>query len=239
MEITFLGTGDAVGTPKIGCTCPICTEAQRRGVQRLRTSLLVESDGTTVLIDTSPDLRTQLLAAGSPAIDAVVWTHGHYDHFIGYGEFYRVQDLPAVYAAPRVLDYCVSFFHFLDIPRRPIVPGEPIRLGDLSVSIFPVHHPTAETYGVRLEENGTVVVYTADTRRDISEKSIERMEGADLLIADAIAPGSYHIHKHMNYAEAVDLGRACGAGDLRCVHMSHLIDWETHCAGHDGEVVRY
>ncbi|MGC9435158.1 MAG: MBL fold metallo-hydrolase [Methanomicrobiales archaeon] len=239
MEITFLGTGDAVGTPKIGCTCPVCTEARRRGIQRLRTSLLVESDGTTVLIDTSPDLRGQLLATGSPTIDAVIWTHGHYDHFIGYGEFYRIQDLPPVYAAPRVLEYCVSFFHFLDIPLRPVTPGEPFRLGDLVIDLFPVHHPTAETCGIRLEENGSVVVYTADTRRDLPEESMERMEGADLLIADAIAPGSYHIHKHMNYAEAVDLSQKSGAADLRCVHMSHLIDWETPCAGHDGEVVRY
>ncbi len=103
MKVTLLGTGDAIGTPKIGCSCPRCTYARETGAMRLRTSLLLEHNGHHVLIDSSPDLRQQLLLQGSPKIDAVIWTHGHYDHFMGYGEFYRVQPLPPVYAAPPVL----------------------------------------------------------------------------------------------------------------------------------------
>ena len=101
MKITLLGTGDAIGTPKVGCNCPQCSHASKTGAMRLRTSLLVENEGKHILIDSSPDLRQQLLLHGSPHIDAVIWTHGHYDHFIGFGEFYRVQKIPPVFAAPR------------------------------------------------------------------------------------------------------------------------------------------
>ena len=101
MKITLLGTGDAIGTPKVGCDCPQCTHAKNNGSMRLRTSLLVENAGKHILVDSSPDLRQQLLLNGSPHIDAVLWTHGHYDHFIGFGEFYRVQKIPPVFAAPR------------------------------------------------------------------------------------------------------------------------------------------
>src|SRR5512136_3458995 len=103
MKITLLGTGDAIGTPKVGCTCPQCIQADKTGSMRLRTSLLVENNGRHLLVDSSPDLRQQLLRHGSPHIDAVIWTHGHYDHFMGFGEFYRVQTMPEVYAAPNVL----------------------------------------------------------------------------------------------------------------------------------------
>ena len=66
MKITLLGTGDAIGTPKIGCSCRNCIYASNHGLERLRTSLLVETAGHHLLIDTSPDLRRQLLGTGSP-----------------------------------------------------------------------------------------------------------------------------------------------------------------------------
>ena len=93
MKFTLLGTGDAIGTPKIGCDCPQCTHARETGTL-LRTSILIEHDDRHILVDSSPDLRQQLLRYGSPHIDAVIWTHGHYDHFMGFGEFYRVQKIP-------------------------------------------------------------------------------------------------------------------------------------------------
>ncbi len=117
MKITLLGTGDAIGTPKVGCNCPQCSHAKKTGTMRLRTSLLVENEGRHILIDSSPDLRQQLLLNGSPHIDAVIWTHGHYDHFIGFGEFYRVQEIPPVFAAPQVLNYCAEIFRFLTFEK--------------------------------------------------------------------------------------------------------------------------
>jgi len=123
MKITALGTGDVVGTPKVGCNCPICSEAVKRGISRLRTSLLVEHEGKHLLIDTGPDLRVQLLNAGSPHIDAVIWTHGHYDHFMGFGDFYRVQreEIP-VFGAAEVLGYCGKIFSFIKHSETVVEP---------------------------------------------------------------------------------------------------------------------
>ena len=100
MEIRILGSGDAAGTPHVGCTCKNCTYAHNTGIERLRTSLLITHQDHNLIIDTTPDMRRQLLQAGSPRIDAVIWTHGHYDHFMGFGDFYRVQSI-LQYTVPR------------------------------------------------------------------------------------------------------------------------------------------
>jgi len=68
LGVRLLGTGDAIGTPKVGCTCPQCAESHRTGRERLRTSFLVTTAGHTVLVESGPDLRAQLLAAGSPIL---------------------------------------------------------------------------------------------------------------------------------------------------------------------------
>jgi phosphoribosyl 1,2-cyclic phosphate phosphodiesterase len=235
MKITLLGTGDAIGTPKIGCTCPQCTEAHLHGLMRLRTSLLVESDGHHVLIDSSPDLRQQLLAHGSPRIDAVIWTHGHYDHFMGYGEFYRVQHLPPVYAAPPVLDYCGEVFRFMSFARHPVEPYTRFSLFGAGFTLIEVHHPPVYACGLVIEKDGYKIGYTADTRKDIPEKSSALLSGSDLLFIDALMPEGYTISKHMNYLDACSLARELHPGDFRCVHMSHAMRWDLPKLGRDGE----
>lgn len=239
MELRLLGTGDAIGTPKIRCACPQCMEAYRTGEQRLRTSLLLEVDGRHLLIDTSPDLRQQLLCAGSPVIDAVIWTHGHYDHFMGFGEFYRVQDPPPVYGAPEVLRYCGDTFSFLSFEKHPVTPFEPFELFGLRITLFPVNHPPAYTTGLRIEHQGTVICYTADTRADLDPASRALLAGADLLLIDGIVPPGYHLHKHMNYEEACRIAEESGAKEFRCVHLSHMIPFDLAHTGHDGEMFRF
>ena len=235
MKVTVLGTGDAIGTPKIGCSCPQCRAANERGVQRLRTSFLITHRGRTVLIDTTPDLRQQLLAHGSPRIDAVIWTHGHYDHFMGFGEFYRVQPMPVVYAAPRVLAYCGETFRFLSFPAHPVEPLQPFTLFDLGVTLIPVNHPPAEAYGVVITCGERKVGFTADTNADIPPESLSLLAGADLLFTDALVPPSVHIDKHMNYTDACHLAARLGVTDFRCVHMSHTLPWDLPHTGRDGE----
>ncbi|OYV09114.1 MAG: PhnP protein [Methanosaeta sp. NSP1] len=87
MKVTLLGTGDAIGTPKIGCKCPACMDALRGGrSRRMRFSVLIESDEEDgrVLVDSSPDLRWQLLKKDLSSVDGVIWTHAHYDHYAGF-----------------------------------------------------------------------------------------------------------------------------------------------------------
>lgn len=236
MILTLLGTGDAIGTPKIGCDCENCRAMIASGRSRLRTSLLLEVADKHILIESSPDLRQQLLRACSPHVDAVIWTHGHYDHFIGYGEFYRVQAMPPVYAPPQVMDYCSEFLHFLPFERRPVPAYQPFKFAGVTFTFFEVNHPPAYTCGLLLEHEDTVIGYTSDTRKEIPRESRDLLStGIDLLLVDGIAPGGYSINKHMNYAEAVEFAHDTGARDYRCVHMSHLVPPDLPHAGYDME----
>jgi phosphoribosyl 1,2-cyclic phosphate phosphodiesterase len=235
MKITLLGTGDAIGTPKIGCSCPQCTSAHLHGLQRLRTSYLIETGGKYILIDTSPDLRMQLLTAGSPHIDAVLWTHGHYDHFMGFGEFYRVQDIPDAYGAPGVVEYCRRMFSFLPFSIHPRDPFRPFCLFGLDITLFPVSHPPAETYGLLLSTAGASIGFTSDTNRDIPSESLSLLAGVDLLFIDALTPSPIRIRQHMNYGEACALADCLDVREFRCVHMSHLLPWDLPHTSRDGD----
>lgn len=239
MQIVLLGTGDAIGTPRIGCSCTQCTHAHEHGLQRLRTSLLVERQGRHILIDSGPDLRQQLLAAGSPHIDAVLWTHGHYDHFMGFAEFYRVQDVPDVYAPLPVMDYCGRIFQFLLRDRHPVRAYCPFTLFGVECTFLTVDHPPTYTCGVLLEADGVRIGYTSDTTSRLPEETSKHLEGTDLLFVDALLPSHLHVPKHMNYKEACDLARTLGAGDFRCVHQSHHLPWGLPHLGCDGETFTF
>ncbi len=239
MKVTLLGTGDATGTPKIGCSCAQCSFASENKVERLRTSVLIENEGKNLLIDSSPDLRTQLLHSGSPHIDALIWTHGHYDHFMGFGDFYRVQKVPTVYAEKEVMDYCGSIFRFLINKKEIIEPFLPFSLFGLTITLFPVNHPPVPSYGVRIESGTKAIGYTSDTRADIPEDSLRLITGVDLLLVDALNPPGYSVYKHMNYAEALDLTKKLAPADFRCIHMSHQIPWDYPYIGRDGETFNF
>ena len=239
MKITLLGTGDAIGTPKVGCNCPQCTHARKTGAMRLRTSLLVENGGRHILIDSSPDLRQQLLLQGSPHIDAVIWTHGHYDHFIGFGEFYRVQKIPPVFAAPPVLNYCAETFRFLTFDKGEIQPYEPFEIFGMTITLFMVKHPPAYTCGIVFENEGSRVGFTSDTNIDIPQQSLDLLTNLDLLLLDALVPSDIRIPKHMNYLDACTLAQRLDPDEYRCVHLSHLIPWELPHLGVDGDVFEF
>lgn len=239
MKITLLGTGDAVGTPKVGCTCPQCTYARTNGSSRLRTSLLIENEEKHLLVDSSPDLRQQLLQCGSPHIDAVIWTHGHYDHFMGFGEFYRVQHIPPVYATTPVMNYGAEIFRFLSFDKRIIRPYEPFSLYDLMITPFMVSHPPAYTCGLLFETPISRVAFTSDTNIAIPQRSLDLMRDLDLLLLDALVPSGMNIGKHMNYADACMLAGSLSPKDFRCVHQSHMLPWDLPRLGKDGDIFEF
>lgn len=246
MRLTLLGTGDAVGTPKIGCNCPACTDARKGGKsQRLRFSILVESDQGKILVDTSPDLRQQFLRQSLSGIDGVIWTHGHYDHYAGFGEFYRVQNRVDVYGIQETLDYIDQYVSFLKPRYHYVKLYEPFELIGLEFTLFKVSHPPVENpAGVVIREGSTRVVITGDTNPDIPEKSLELMKDPDLLIADAIVPPHIHIKKHMNSEEAMALAQKLNAKEVVLTHLSHLfrphhIESMFLPLGYDGQVFEF
>ncbi|MCX9026260.1 MAG: MBL fold metallo-hydrolase [Candidatus Methanoperedens sp.] len=241
MKITLLGTGDAVGTPKLGCSCPACLDAHAGGKsRRLRFSILVETDNGRLLIDTSPDLRWQLLKKGISHVDGVIWTHPHYDHYAGFGDFYRVQNDVNVYGLKRTLDYIMNYLSFMKPRRHDVNFYEPFELIGLDVTLLEVTHPPVkEPAGVLLTFGEKKIVITGDTSRAIPSKSLNLMFRPDLLIADAIIPPNVTILKHMNAAQAMDLASELQAKTVVFTHMSHnfpphdesIRQWPL---GHDG-----
>lgn len=224
MKITLLGTGDAVGTPKIGCSCPTCIDALSGGKsRRLRFSILVESHRGKLLIDSGPDLRCQLLKKGISRIDGVIWTHSHYDHYAGFGDFYRIQSGVDVYGLKNTLDYILSYLYFMKPHRHDVSLYTPFELFGLYITLLEVTHPPLEEcVGMIISDGISKVVITGDTSKDIPEKSRELMFEPDLLIADAIIPPIGKLPKHMNSEEAMELASELKAKNVVLTHVSHL-----------------
>lgn len=232
MKITLLGTGDAVGTPKLGCSCPACQDALAGGrSRRLRFSILIESPKGRVLIDTSPDLRWQLLKKGVSKIDGVIWTHAHYDHYAGFGDFHRIQNGMHVYGLKNTLDYILNYLYFMKPNRHDVQLNMPFELIGINVTLVEVRHPPLEeSTGVILTNGKSKIVITGDTTKDIPEKSFELMFEPDLLIADAIIPPRATLPKHMNAKEAMELASELQAKTVVLTHLSH------HFPPHDESV---
>ena len=225
MKVTLLGTGDAIGTPKIGCKCPACMDALRGGRSRgMRFSILLESDEEDgrVLVDSSPDLRWQLLKKDIASVDGVIWTHAHYDHYAGFGDFHRVQSHVDVYALKNTMDYILNYLYFLAPVRHDVIAGQPFEIPGMEITIFNANHPPIETVGVRIDNGSKVVVITSDTKMELPEESLELMRDADLMLADAITPPGYTISKHMTADEAMELAERLGTKRLILTHLSHL-----------------
>lgn len=224
MKITLLGTGDAVGTPKLGCSCSACRDALAGGLsRRLRFSILVESENGRVLIDTSPDLRWQLLKKGISRVDGVIWTHSHYDHYAGFGDFHRIQNGVNVYGLKNTLDYILNYLSFMKPNRHDVLLYIPFELIGINVTLVEVRHPPLlESAGVILTDGKSKIVITGDTIKDIPEKSLELMFKPDLLIADAIIPPRATLPKHMNAREAMELASELEAKKVVLTHLSHL-----------------
>lgn len=224
MRVTLLGTGDAIGTPKIGCRCPACTDALAGGrSRRLRFSILVENGDGKVLIDTSPDLRWQLIRTGISRVDGVIWTHAHYDHYAGFGDFHRVQNRVPVYALKETMDYILNYLYFMRPKRNVAEMGQPFDLAGMEFTLFEVSHPPiCEAAGVLVRAGGKRLVVTGDTNLSIPEVSLDLMKDPDLLVADAITPPGYNLKKHMDSKEALDLARHLEAKEVVLTHISHL-----------------
>ena len=123
MRLTFLGTGTSFGVPQIGCDCAVCRSTDPRD-QRTRSAALVEQQGRTILIDTPPELRLQLIAGGITRVDAVLYTHEHADHTMGIDDLriFSVRQrrpLP-IYGPPETLERLrTSFRYIFDDAMRP------------------------------------------------------------------------------------------------------------------------
>lgn len=224
MTIRFLGTGTSYGVPLVGCDCAVCTSTDPRDA-RLRSSVLVSSGEMHILVDTTPDLRRQLLTYKPPSISAVLWTHDHNDHIIGLDDLRPISDrqgyIPG-YADEYTLDKLQSVFSYALQPGRehggfPRVaphaahPGEAIEIGTIRVTPLQIFHGQRPIFSYKFQAEGKTLVYATDCSR-IPEESRAAMSGCDLMVVDALRhrphPTHFSVEEALAEIELIQPGRA-------------------------------
>jgi phosphoribosyl 1,2-cyclic phosphate phosphodiesterase len=235
MRLTFLGTGTSFGVPQIGCDCAVCRSTDPRD-KRTRSGAVLESAGSTILIDTPPELRLQLITAGFSRIDAVVYTHEHADHVNGIDDLRifsvrRREPLP-LYGPAETLERLRASFNYifddavhpLEGTSKPILgmhvaePGRMIDVAGVAVLPLAFQHGHLRVFGYRFGN----LAYITDVKA-IGAAERERLRDLDVLVLNALW---WRPHPtHMSIAEAVETAQALGA---RRTYLTHL----THETGH-------
>lgn len=228
LEICFLGTGTSQGVPLIGCTCDVCTSANPKD-NRLRSSIYVSDGQTSIVVDTGPDFRQQMLANHITRLDAVVFTHGHKDHTAGFDDirafnFIQKKDMD-VYLDERVehilrkdFDYVFAEISYPGIPRAILHPidGSPFSVQSLSLIPVETLHYKLPVYGFRIGD----FTYITDANF-ISNEEMDKIRGSKVLVLNALRRES-HI-SHFTLDEALDIAREIGAEKTFFTHISHQL----------------
>ena len=229
MIITVLGSGTSQGVPVIGCDCEVCSSKDPRD-HRLRTSILIETPQVTVAVDAGPDFRQQMLRENITHLDAVLITHEHKDHIGGLDDlrpyiFMNKKPMP-LYVADTALpeikrEYSYAFEEhpYPGAPTYEIhrLDETPFDLGNLHIVPIKLKHFTLTCYAFRIGR----FAYVTDLS-EISDDIIQRLQGVDYLIIEAL--GNKKHYSHLSLQEAVEAAQRIGSKKT----------WFTHCSHHIG-----
>jgi phosphoribosyl 1,2-cyclic phosphate phosphodiesterase len=237
LKVTILGCGTSSGVPRIGNDWGQCDPTEPRNARR-RVSILVESGGSTVLVDTSPDLRAQLLDAGVGRIDALIWTHDHADHVHGIDDLRQLfnnQGRPiAAYARPATIGVLRQRFGYVfeganGYPATATLARLPdaFRIGDLLVRTVDQPHGTITSAGLRFEANGRAAGYATDFHV-MTDAMRDLYRDLDLWIVDALRRRPHPTHPHL--AEALAWAAELAPKRTLLTHMDNSMDYRSLCA---------
>lgn len=228
MKVTFLGTGTSQGVPVIACDCEVCISVDPKD-KRLRSSILIESDDKSVVIDTGPDFRYQMLRANVQKLDAVIFTHQHKDHIAGLDDIrafnYKQKAVMDIYANLAVQEslkrefyYVFSDIKYPGIPQIDMheIQSEIFSVGDIEFTPIEVMHYKMLVLGFRVND----FTYITDAKT-ISETEIEKIKGSKTLVINALQKEK-HI-SHFTLEEAIAFAQMINAETTYFTHISHRL----------------
>jgi phosphoribosyl 1,2-cyclic phosphate phosphodiesterase len=230
VKITFLGTGTSQGVPVIACECNVCRSADPHD-NRLRTSLLLETEETTLLFDAGPDFRQQMLKEHVMKLDSILLTHEHKDHISGMDDVrafnYKSQEAIDIYAEERVqktikkeYSYVFAEYQYPGIPKMRLIdiPDNSFTVKGIQVIPIRVFHYHLPVYGFRIGN----FAYITDANY-IPEESKEKLYGVKYLIINALRKEK-HI-SHFSLREAIDFIREISPKKAFITHISHQMGY--------------
>ncbi len=227
MQILVLGSGTSSGVPTIGCPCAVCCSADPHD-NRLRPSILISHEGQNIVIDTTPDFRTQVLREGVDRLDALLFTHHHADHIMGFDDIRpfnaKQRTRIPVYADRETLSALKRIFPYAfdSKVRDTFVPetethdheGKPFELFGLTVQPIPLLHGKQPIFGYRIGK----LAYLTD-HSEIPEASMGMLQGLDVLFLDALR---YRPHPtHTTVAAALKLVEQLKPKRAYFTHICH------------------
>ena len=227
MKVTFLGTGTSQGIPVIGCGCEVCTSNDPKD-NRLRTSVLIETGDKTIVIDSGPDFRYQMLRAGVKDLDAILFTHEHKDHIAGLDDIrpfnYLLKKDIEVYASLRVQEglkrefsYIFSDVHYPGIPEinlHTISGDQNFKVGKTEVIPLDIMHYKLPILGFRMGD----FTYITDAKT-VPQSTVDKMRGTKVLVINALQIQD-HI-SHFTLKEAIAFAKEINADTTYFTHISH------------------
>jgi phosphoribosyl 1,2-cyclic phosphate phosphodiesterase len=229
MHITFLGTGTSQGVPMIGCKCKVCTSTDPKD-NRLRSSILVSTDSTTIIVDTGPDFRQQMLRTATEKIDAILFTHAHKDHLAGLDDvrafnFVQQKAIP-VYASDttwkgikREFEYIFAEHKYPGIPEliEHAITTEPFVIGDISIQPITVMHYKLPVTGFIFNQQ---FAYITDANF-IDEQNLSYIQNIPHLVLNALR-WEEHI-SHYSVPQAIEIANQVQAKQIYLTHISHQL----------------
>lgn len=221
-----------MGVPTIGCDCEVCTSCDPRD-NRLRPSVLVTYHGRNVLIDTTPDFRTQALRARIVRLDAILYTHEHADHIMGLDDvrpfnFHQKENIP-IFASPGTMEVIRRCFHYIfdgqkkesNVPRLNcrLLDGSPFDLFGLEFVPVPVMHGSHPIYGFRFGK----AAYLTD-HSEVPESSLALLRDLDVLFLDALRFKPHPTHSTVD--RSLETARLLDPRRVFFTHICHDLPHE-------------
>jgi len=209
LRITVLGSGTSSGVPTIGCSCSVCHSTDPRD-KRMRPSVLLQYNGRSVMIDTGPDFRAQVLKVGLQRLDAVLYTHAHADHILGLDDvrpfnYFQKSTIP-LYATEDTFAVIRRVFAYAfeegesSRPRLDLntIDGSPFELFEREFTPIRLEHGRGRVYGFRFGR----AAYLTD-HSNVPDESKEQLRDLDVLFVDALRRRAHSTHTTLDQAVAL------------------------------------